>query len=177
MGFILLWGSKLLVRQQGLSQAEVGAYLWLPPLLFDLGSVGFGDLAARRQRARPGGAPERFLFAWALVLCAAITLEPLARSPWEAVAVLGIAMVGGGGLFALLTHDALRRVPEGGVAATSGLLAAAQSLSYVVANPLIGVASQRTGSFTGVCVALALWLLPGCLLWLYLRPPPVREGA
>ena len=50
------------------------------------------------------------------------------------------ALVGGGGLFALLTGDMLSRALPWRVSTAGGMTAAAQSLAYVVANPLMGAA-------------------------------------
>lgn len=172
IAFVLLWGSKFLVRSYGLSQAQVGHYLWVPPLAFDAGAVIFGDLASRR---RDEGSP-RALFAAATLLSLAVGLVPLARGPWAGLAICGVALAGGGGLFALLTSDMLARVPPSAVSLAGGCTAAAQSLAYVVANPLIGRSVQATGQYTNVLVALAIWTVPGCVLWLWWPPPP-RQPA
>ncbi|MBI2388478.1 MAG: MFS transporter [Deltaproteobacteria bacterium] len=168
IAFVLLWGSKFLVRTYGLTQAQVGHYLWLPPLAFDAGAVIFGDLASRRRAE----GPPRALFATATLLSLAVGLVPLARGPWSGLALAGVALAGGGGLFALLTSDMPARVPKDAVSLAGGITAAAQSLAYVVANPLIGRSVQATGQYTNALVALALWTVPGCLLWLWWRPPP-----
>jgi len=54
------WGSKYLVREQSLTQAQVGAYLWLPPLVFDLGSViSVISRAAGPRAGKHDGVPDR----------------------------------------------------------------------------------------------------------------------
>ncbi len=165
IAFMLNWGAKYLVRAHGVAEGSVGAYLWLPPVLYDLGSIGFGDRAARSGRL---GTPPR-LVVLAFVLACSVTLVPFAMSAWGAMALAGLAMAGGGGLFALLTHDMLSRVPKDSVALAGGITAAAQSLAYIVANPLIGRSVQRSGSYTATLVMLGVWLIPGTVAWLTLR--------
>ena len=51
-----------------------------------------------------------------------------------------------------------------------GLCAAAQSVAYIVANPLIGMPVKRTHGYSASLVMLGVWVIPRCLLWL-LWPP------
>ncbi|MEJ7734799.1 MAG: MFS transporter, partial [Polyangiaceae bacterium] len=128
-------GAKYLVRAHGLTQSDVGRYLWLPPLIFDAGAIAFGHYASKRARHRDG-APDRMLLSMAMVLATAMALVPFAPGPWSAVATAGVALAGGGGLFALLTADMLMRVDPGVVSTAGGITAAAQSLAYIIVNPL-----------------------------------------
>lgn len=171
MSYALNWSSKYLAAVFGSSQQDIGRLLWLPALLYDLGTLGFGHLASR-QLGRSGlaGPPPRALLASALACALAVALLPMTATPWQAVLLVGLAMAGGGGLFALTTADMLARVPQGAVSATSGLAAAAQSIAYIVASPLIGWGVTRV-QHHGVVGALALWLLPGCLIWIFWVPP------
>ena len=172
-GFILQWGAKLLVATHRVPQALVGHYLWLPPLLFDGGAVLFGFLATLRARASPSShAPRRGLFAGASLLAFSITALGLARTPWETTFVCGVALAGGGGMYALITADMLRRVAPRRVAAASGLTAAAQSLAIIVAFPIIGAVVDRTHAYGPIGVGLGLWMLPGALAWLWWDPVP-----
>ncbi len=173
MAFILMWGAKFLVHRFGVTQTDIGKYLWAPPLFFDVGAILFGDLASRR---RDHDASPRALFAVAAVLACAIGLVPFARSAWPAVLVFGVAAAGVGALFALFTSDMLSRVPPRAVSLSGGITAAAQSLAYIVALPLIGWAVKRTGSYELALFTLAAWTLPGCVAWL-LWPPPPRVGV
>ncbi len=167
-GFALGWGAKYLARTWGTPQQDVGHYLWLPPLVFDAGAVLFGDLASR-QRREPG-APPRLLFAIGLCLAGALAAVPLARSPWEGIALIGVAMAGGGAVYTLATADLLSRVPPRSVSLAGGLMAGAQSLAYVIANPLIGASVDASGSYDLSVVAIAVWAVPGSLAWLLWRP-------
>ena len=40
-----------------------------------------------------------------MLLVASLALLPLTRDPWSATLVFGVAMAGGGGVFAILTAD------------------------------------------------------------------------
>jgi hypothetical protein len=171
MGLILQFGAKVLVADHGLTQLQVRDYLWIPPLAFDAGAVGFGALATLRVRAGRRG-PHRGLFAFAALLCLAIAGLRVTDTAAATTLAASIAMAGGGGAYALATADMLGRVPPGAVAAAGGLTAAAQSLALIVALPLIGQAADAAHSYAGVGAALGLWVVPGCLVWLVVRPEP-----
>jgi len=172
LGFALLWSAKYLVTTHGLTQGDVGRLLWLPPLCFDLGALAFGDLATRRRTS----ASPRGLVAMGGLLALAIALVPLAGSAYAAVALVSLAVVGVGAMYALVTSDMLARVPPSCVSVAGGATAAAQSLAYVIANPLIGKSVQATGSYRTALVALAVALVPCLVGWLAWAPPPRQDG-
>ncbi|MFO0758163.1 MAG: MFS transporter [Byssovorax sp.] len=159
------WGANYLVAEHGLVQAQVGNYLWLPPILFDLGAISFGHRASRARAAGADGVPPRLLAIAGVLMCAG-ALIPLARTPWEVTLLISVSLSGGGGLFSLATAEMMTRVPASRVSAAGGLTAAAQSLAYIVANPLIGRSIDVTKHYTLIILALTAWVIPGTLGWL-----------
>ncbi len=168
VGFLQAWGAKYLVREFHLGQKDVGAYLWLPPLAFDVGAIAFGYFSSRQRRGE--GVPPRLLFALALAMVASFALLPLAATPWTGIAVITLAMCGGGAIYTLVTADLLARVPPSSIAFAGGILAGAQSLSHIVAGPLVGGSVASTSSFDTVAVTLGVWALPGAIAWLLWWP-------
>jgi ACS family hexuronate transporter-like MFS transporter len=167
--FVLLWGAKYLVDVLDVDQHDVGSYLWLPPVLFDVGAVVFGVLASR-YAAKHGTAKLPFaIVAVALAMALAIAALPRCSDPWHVAIVAGVAMAGGAGLFAILTADMITRVGAGLAATAGGLTAAAQSIAYVVANPLIGRGVDTFGTYDLVVAAIAVWMVPGALVWMATR--------
>ncbi len=176
ISFSLLWGAKYLVKVHGMTQAQVGNVLWMPPLAFDLGAVIFGDLASRRRRGRAGpGAPARGLMLGSALLGAAMIGAGLGGGLEQALLCLSLSMAGGGGLYALATSDMMARVPPGAVSTAGGITAAAQSLTYIVLNPLLGRYLDGGGAYQHILLALGLWVLPGSLLWVLWVPASWRE--
>lgn len=171
INLLFTWGAKYLVADHHLVQAEVGRYLWFPPLFFDAGAIAFGHYASRaRERGYLG--PPRFLLGAAMVLGTLGVLVPLGGDPRTAMLIAAVALTGGGGMYALAAADMLPRVPPEAVATAGGICAAAQSVAQIAANALIGLAVQRLG-YAWMMVALALWTVPGCLGWILWTPPPV----
>ncbi len=172
MSYGLNWSAKYLAAIHHIAQGDLGHYLWLPPLLYDLGSLGFGHLAsirARKNQIRP--TPPLVLVGVACTVGLSLAAISSASSAMTAAAVFGVAMAGGGGLFALVTADCLARVPANAVSAAAGSLASAQSVAYIIASPLIGYGVAHVGH-DHVAIYLAFWLLPGCAAWLWPRPVP-----
>ncbi len=167
IGFLQSWGAKYLVRDLGVHQRDVGGYLWLPPLMFDLGAIAFGDAASRQRR---GGAPPRVLHAIGMLLCACFALLPLAKSPWDAMTIIGLSMAGGGAVYTLVTADLLGRMPVSSISLAGGILAGAQSLSLLIVSPLIGKMVGGLGDYHAVAYMLGCWVVPGSLIWLLWRP-------
>ncbi|HET9621426.1 MAG TPA: MFS transporter [Kofleriaceae bacterium] len=168
-GFAQTWGAKYLVLTFKLGQGEVGRYLWLPPLMFDLGAVVFGDLASRQRRLE--GTPPRLLYAIGIALAAALALLSRADTPWQAMWIMGTAMAGGGVMYTLTTADMLARMPPGSVSFAGGVLAGAQSLALIIANPVIGRVIDHLHSYDAIGFGLAGWAMPGALIWLAWTPP------
>ncbi len=168
--FFFLWSSLYLHDVHGVAQADVGRYLWLPPLLLDLGAVTFGFLAGRHAARHGAERSPVALAAICAALVAAVALLPLARDPWTATLLFGVVLAGGGGLFAILTADLMTGVGPALAASAGGITAAAQSIAYIVASPLIGRAVESSGGYDLAIVALAVWLVPGTLVWVLMRP-------
>lgn len=177
--FVLLWGSKLLTEAHGVEQADVGRYLWLPPLLFDLGAVFFGHLASVHAARHGVGSVPVAIVLVALALALALGLLPFVHGPWPVVLVAGVAMAGGAGLFAILSADMITRVGPDVAATAGGFTASVQSLLYVVANPLFGRGVATFGGYDEVVFGIVLWLVPGALVWLVWRPDttPIVTGG
>jgi hypothetical protein len=168
--FVLLWGSKLLHDRLGVPQAEVGHYLWLPPLLFDVGAVTFGHLASVHAQKHGVGSTPIALVVTAALLATTLGGLALATTPWQLAIIAGLAMAGGAGLFAILTAEMIRGVGPGAAATAGGATASAQSLMYVIANPSIGRGVEVFDGYGLVITVIASLVLPGALLWLWLRP-------
>ncbi|HEX5060095.1 MAG TPA: MFS transporter, partial [Kofleriaceae bacterium] len=167
-GVALSWGAIYLTSTWKVSQAGVGEYLWLPPLIFDGAAILFGHLAS--QQHRPHGEPPRMLFAIGMLLATTLVALPWMQGAWPAVYLLGIAMAGGGIVYTLATADMLQRMPPSSVSFAAGTMAGAQSLALVIVNPLIGLAYDYYRNFDVVAIAIGLWSVPGCLVWLLWRP-------
>lgn len=168
-GIALAWGAKYLHATFGIQQADVGHYLWLPPLVFDVAAILFGHLASKQQRA--AGAPPRTLFAIGMLLAASLVLLPWMTDPWHAVYLVGIAMAGGGIVYTLATADMLQRMPVGSVSFAAGAMAGSQSLALIIVNPIIGALVDHYGDYDVAAMAVGAWALPGCLAWLLWRVP------
>lgn len=166
--FVLNWSAKYLARTAHIPQAEMGKFLWVTPVLFDIGSIAFGSLASS-SLARSGGRRPVWLFFFCGLLGASVALMSLMPGPWTAMAVAGLAVAGVAGLFAIFTADMLSRVGPTAAAKAGGITAAVQSLAYVIANPLIGRAVDRSGSYTGVTIVLSGLVIPAVLVWIFWR--------
>jgi ACS family hexuronate transporter-like MFS transporter len=162
---MLLWGTKYLVRDHGLTQAQTGHYLWLPALLFGAGSLIFGELRSRSARIRSKTRPAYLLMAVAMCLSALLAVVPFAHDPESCVIIASLAMAGAGGLYTLATNDMLSQAPAGKVAPTSSFTTLTQSLIYIVVSPIIGRVVEVSGSYRWIMIAAGLWAFPGCLYW------------
>lgn len=170
MGFMLLWSAKMLVDVGHVPDSELSQYLFVPPLLFDVGALAFGDWAARRRRSHPLAArSDRPIALAAALMCLCVVLIAFVNDPLHIVIAGGVAMAGGGGLFAIANADMMSKVPASHVARAGGITAAAQSLAYIVANPLIGMSIERTSSYALACVALGACAVPAFTTWYAVR--------
>lgn len=156
--FVLNWPAQYLVERWGVPKAHVGGYLVFAPLLFDLGAVGFGVLASRRPLRTHAD-----LLLVSMVLASLLALAPWAPSAGAAIALFAAAGCGGGGIYVLVTADMLGRVPLERTSSAGGMTAAAQSLAYVVASPLVGWIVDRTHGYGVALVGLGLAVVPTTL--------------
>ncbi len=166
--FPTFWGASFLNTMFGVTQGDVGHYLWLPPLVFDAAAIAFGHLAARQRR--PEGVPPRGLVAIGVALCATLALLPLTTTPWQAMIGMSVAMAGSAVVYTLVTADLLARMPIGIASFAAGILAGSQSLALIIVSPLVGGLVDRLHSYAVPTLALGLWTVPGGVVWLAWRP-------
>jgi len=163
--FLFVWMPQYLELGRGILKADVARYVWLPPVMADIGMVSFGVLASRRDRRSATQRSHVGLVLVAATLVSAMLLVPHVSATWPAVILLGVSGAGAGALYTLLTADMMARIHPARVSMAGGLTAAAQSLVYVVMNPVVGRWIDRTHSFDGPLVMLSMVALPGAVLW------------
>jgi ACS family hexuronate transporter-like MFS transporter len=167
--FVLNFTPQYLVEHWHLPRLGTRWLLVVAPLMFDVGAVGFGWVASRRESTGTGERGTHVdLFLVAAVMAASLVFAPLASSPTVAVVIFGIAASGGGGIYVIATADMLARVPLRSTSSAGGMTAAAQSLAHIVASPLVGMAIDRTHGYGSALVGLGLVVIPTSLafaLW------------
>ncbi len=172
VGFVLNWSAKYLATAEHVVQADMGKYLWIPPIIYDIGSIGFGHFSSTFQKAH--GKPSKGLFLIAGVCGSVLPFAAVIHGPYAMVLLAGVALAGIAGMFAMFTSDMMTRVPANSVSTAGGITAAAQSLVYIIANPLVGVVVTRTGSYTLPIVVLSALIIPSAILWMIWDPGPPR---
>ncbi len=170
ISFVLSWYAQFLVEATGVSKDDVGHFLWLPPLMFDVAAVAFGIAASARDKRHPGGSHGGLMIVAAL-LTSTLAVAPLVDGPWARVIIGGLSMAGGGGMYVIGTADMMRRVSSGSVAAAGGVSAAVQSIVQIISAPLVGMVIDRTHAWWSVLVSLGLLAIPGGIFWVLLPPP------
>jgi len=168
---VINWLPQMLESDLHVPQRAQARYVWIPPLCFDLGAVGFGALgswrdARRLARGETGHAKKSDLIAVAALLQACGALVSRTHDPAIAVGFCSAAMAGGGALYAVLTADMLARVGLGSSGAAGGMTAAAQSLAHIVAAPIVGVVLDRTHDYRPLLVVLSVLAVPGAIAWM-----------
>ncbi len=163
--FVLVWLPQYLTLGRSVAESRVSRLIWLPPMMADAGMVGFGALAGLRDRARGPGRSHVGLVLLAAAMASLLTVVSLVENASAATFVLGLAAAGAGGMYTLLTADMLSRVDPARVSAASGLTAAAQSLTYVVLNPIVGRWVDASHSFDGSLRAIGAMALPAAVAW------------
>jgi ACS family hexuronate transporter-like MFS transporter len=163
--FIFVWMPQYLELGRGIPKSDVAKYVWLPPVMADIGMVGFGVLASRFDRRSTTQRSHVTLVLLAAAMESAMVLVPQVHETWPAMVVLGVSAAGGGGLYTMLTADMMARIDPKRVSMAGGLTAAAQSLVYVVMNPIVGRWIDRSHSFDGPLVLLGAVAFPAAVLW------------
>ena len=174
--FVYVWMPQYLELGRGVPRAEVARAVWVPLVMADLGMVSFGALASRRDRRSAGPRSHVGLVMTAAAMTSTMMLVPQVTRTSAAVFLLGASAAGSGGLYCLLTADMMARIDPARVSMAGGLTAAAQSLVHVIMNPIVGRWIDRTHSFDGALVALAMVALPGAVLWAAI-PMPSRVAV
>lgn len=175
--FVLNWTSQYLVEHWHFQKEDVGNHLIVAPLVFDLGAIGFGWIASRREADPTQPRTHVDLFAVAALLAACLALAPLADGPNTAIALFAMSAAGGGGIYVLVTADMLSRVPIDKTSSAGGMTAAAQSLAHIVAAPLMGRSIDRNHGYSQVLVTLGLLVLPTTLAFVLWPGMTARSDA
>lgn len=164
MTLILNWFPQILVETEGVAKENVGHYLWLPPLLFDICAISFGAAGSALDKRHPGR-PHLGLMLLAAGLTCLLAVIPWVHGAWIRVALAALSMAGGGGIYVLGSAELLNRVGirNGGLA--SGISAAVQSLVQIVVSPAIGASVDHTHSWTVALVVLGGIAPLGIALW------------
>ncbi len=163
---MLIWAAKYLVAEHHVPQRHLGQYLFLPAMMFGVGSLLFGELRARSAKTRSSARPPRVLVAEAALLCVTFALVPSMYGPSMCIVLSSVAMLGAGGLYTLATSDMLAHTPRQSVPSTTGFTTVVQSLVYIVLSPIIGKCVEHYGNYDWVMIGAGLWVLPLAVFWL-----------
>lgn len=179
--FALLWGAKLLVSRYGVAENGVGKYLFLPPLVYDVAAITFGDLLTRFSSRRA----ERTLFGIAVLLTGGLAAITVAgSSPAVMTALACVSMAGVAGIVAINTSVLVLRAPPTLVTVALGIVTSMQALMSALASALTGQVVARSGVVAGfdrIVVGFSLWAALAGAAWVLAFKPasapqtPLRE--
>lgn len=166
IGPILYLAPLYLNRVLGLSQAELGKVLWIPPLGWEIGYFFWGWVADRfaAKDRRPAG-----LFVLMAVLALPFGAVTLAASPVLALVLFFWTMFVAAGFLVLSLRAGALSYPREQTALVAGIGAGAWSALVAVLLPLLGgwFDAQR---YAETFVFVSLLPLVGVGLWAWLTP-------
>ncbi len=161
---VLYFAPLVLNRLHGLSQADLGKVLWIPPLGWEIGYFFWGWIADRNaaRAARPVQ-----LMVLLLILGLPIATVPAVHSPAAALALFFWAMFVAAGFIVVSLRAAAQAYPPDQTALVAGIGAGSWSAVVAVALPILGRFVDR-GQFQPLFLLVAALPVLGVLGWLAL---------
>jgi MFS transporter, ACS family, hexuronate transporter len=166
----ILYGSSIYLHQAlGLSQAQIGAVLWIPPVGWEIGYFFWGYVIDRALTGESGGSARRWrIMAIAALLGLPLALTPLASSPHVVLGLLFLATFAAGGFIMLAVSYATSVYSTASSSLISGLGSGAWSGLVALVMPSFGrLLDQHRYDFAFAIVAACP--VAGFVLWSLLR--------
>lgn len=132
IGFVIYGASIYLAKVRGLTQAEIGAVLWIPPVGWEIGYFFWGWVADRKRgRLAP-------VFLALMMLSLPLAAAPAAPSAAVVMANLFLAMFAGAGFIILSIAYATEVFPPAQSGLIAGLGAGSWSAGVAIVMPVFG---------------------------------------
>jgi len=170
VGAVIYMTPLYLARAFGLTPAELGFVLWIPPAGLETGFFFWGWIADRFERASPRPV-------WLIVLMAALVL-PLAavhlfHSAAAAVALLTFSLFASGGLVVVTLRTGALAYPHDQRSMAAGIASSSFSAAVALTLPICGHLFDRQ-LYTPAFALVAVLPLIGAAIWWIV---PVRASA
>jgi ACS family hexuronate transporter-like MFS transporter len=172
IGPILYLGPLYLNRNLGVTQEELAAILWIPPLGWEVGYFFWGWAADRYAVTQPR--PHR-MFMLLAALGLPLGAVTLLRSPLLAALMFFWSMFVSAGFIVLSLRAGARAYPSGQTSMVAGLAAGAWSALVALLLPILGrwFDQQR---YAEVFVLVCLIPVAGTALWLWLTSTAIGSN-
>jgi len=169
LAFILYGASIYLHQALGLTQAQIGAVLWIPPVGWEIGYFFWGYVIDRALTGESGGsARRRRLMIMAGLLGLPLALAPMAPSAAAVLALLFLATFAAGGFIMLAVSFATSVYSTASSSLISGLGSGAWSGVVALVMPSFGrLLDQHRYDLAFAIVAACP--IAGVVLWSWLR--------
>jgi ACS family hexuronate transporter-like MFS transporter len=158
-----------LARAFGLTPAQLGFVLWIPPAGLETGYFFWGWVADRYERASPRPV-------WLIMLMALLVL-PLAavhffNSAWAAIPLLTFALFASGGLIVVTLRTGALAYPDHQRSMAAGIASSSFSAAVALTLPICGYLFDRQ-MYTAAFALIAVLPTVGAIVWLMF---PVRAA-
>lgn len=170
VGAIIYLTPLYLARAFGLTPAQLGFVLWIPPAGLEAGYFFWGWIADRYHRSNPRPV--------ALILLMATLVLPVAAvhwfsSAWAAVPLLSFGLFASGGLVVVTLRTGSLAYPHDQRSMAAGIASSSFSATVALVLPFCGRLFDRQ-MYSAAFALVAILPLVGALVWLLL---PVEVGA
>lgn len=158
IGFVIYGASIYLSRARGLTQAEIGTLLWIPPLGWELGYFVWGWLADRARR--------RFAGIFLVLMLFSLPLMVVPATPSTPLVMVGLffAMFVGAGFIILSVAYATTMFTKEQSGLIAGVGAGSWSAVVGLTMPLFGRMFDR-GEFQSAFLLASLFPILGYTIW------------
>jgi ACS family hexuronate transporter-like MFS transporter len=174
IAFVLYNGSLYLGQGLGLSQLEIGAVLWIPPLGWEIGYFVWGWIVDRLSARGDSMAALRLVFTVLAIGMLPLALAPRFHSVPFALAMMFVAMFMTGGFIIASVAYATRVYSTAHAGYIGGLGAGSWSALIAIISPIFGRMFDRKMYDESFLLAAILPVV-GYVLWLVLYAGPLKS--
>jgi ACS family hexuronate transporter-like MFS transporter len=173
VGAITYMTPLYLARAFGLTPAQLGFVLWIPPAGLETGYFFWGWVADRYERASPRPV-------WLIMLMALLVL-PLAavhffNSPWAALPLLTFGLFASGGLIVVTLRTGALAYPHEQRSMAAGIASSSFSAAVALTLPILGYFFDRQ-MYSAAFSLVGVLPIIGAAIWFAFPVAPAETGG